>query len=73
MLYVLFILCVNEFDNEFFLYILYKIIYIIINNMEFNDMIVYVLINNGKGINDFKKQNKMVLINVCLVLFYMYR
>lgn len=47
MLYVLFILCVNEFDNEFFLYILYKIIYIIINNMEFNDMIVYVLINNG--------------------------
>lgn len=59
MLHALFILRVNELDNEPSLHILYKIIYIIINNMESNDMIAYALTNNGKGINDLKKQNKM--------------
>lgn len=73
MLHALFILRVNELDNEPSLHILYKIIYIIINNMESNDMIAYALTNNGKGINDLKKQNKMAAINACLALSYMYR
>lgn len=63
MLHALFILRVNELDNEPSLHILYKTIYIIINNMESNDMIAYALTNNGKGINDLKKQNKMASIN----------
>lgn len=73
MLHALFILRVNELDNEPSLHILYKTIYIIINNMESNDMIAYALTNNGKGINDLKKQNKMASINAFLALSYMYR
>lgn len=41
--------------------------------MESNDMIAYALTNNGKGINDLKKQNKMASIYACLALSYMYR
>lgn len=59
MLHALFILRVNELDNEPSLHILYKIIYIIINNMESNDMIAYHWQTMEKGINDLKKQNKM--------------
>lgn len=67
MLHALFILRVNELDNEPSLHILYKIIYIIINNMESNDMIAYALTNNGKGINDLKKQNKMASVNASVL------
>lgn len=63
MLHALFILRVNELDNEPSLHILYKIIYIIFNNMESNDMIAYHWQTMEKGINDLKKQNKMASIN----------